>query len=66
MGRLIQVRGFSMNKSRNAIKIGRILLLLSPEGRLMFYAPPLEGKAWGADPPKSPVVLNPQFKGGVY
>jgi hypothetical protein len=30
---------------------------------LMFYAPPLEGKAWGADLPKSPVMLNPQFKG---
>ena len=30
---------------------------------LMFYAPPLEGKAWGADMPKSPVILNPQFKG---
>jgi hypothetical protein len=23
----------------------------------------LEGKAWGADLPKSPVRLNPQFKG---
>lgn len=30
---------------------------------LMFYAPPLEGKAWGADMPKSPVMLIPQFKG---
>ena len=30
---------------------------------LMFYAPPLEGKVWGADLPKSPVTLNPQFKG---
>jgi hypothetical protein len=30
---------------------------------LMFYAPPLDGKAWGADLPKSPVLLNPQFKG---
>ncbi len=30
---------------------------------LMFYAPPLDGKAWGADLPKSPVALNPQFKG---
>jgi hypothetical protein len=30
---------------------------------LMFYAPPLEGKAWGADLPKSPVMLIPQFKG---
>ena len=26
-------------------------------------APPLEGKAWGADLPKSPVMLIPQFKG---
>ena len=30
---------------------------------LMFYAPPLNGKAWGADLPKSPVMLIPQFKG---
>jgi hypothetical protein len=30
---------------------------------LMFYAPPLEGKAWGADLPKSPVMLIPQFEG---
>lgn len=30
---------------------------------LMFYAAPLDGKAWGADLPKSPVMLNPQFKG---
>jgi hypothetical protein len=62
MRRLIQVLGFWMNKSRIAIKTRRIILLLSPEGHLMFYAPPLEGKAWGADPPKSAVMLNPQFK----
>ncbi len=30
---------------------------------LMFYAPALDGAAWGADLPKSPVMLNPQFKG---
>ena len=30
---------------------------------LMFYAPPLDGETWGADLPKSPVMLNPQFKG---
>src|SRR5215468_575955 len=30
---------------------------------LMFYAPPLEGKAWGADLPKSPVILIRQFEG---
>jgi hypothetical protein len=30
---------------------------------LMFYAPPLDGKAWGADLPKSPVMLIPQVKG---
>jgi len=30
---------------------------------LMFYAPALDGKDWGADLPKSPVMLNPQFKG---
>ena len=63
MGRLIQVLGFLMNKSRIAIKTGRIVLLLSPESNLMFYAPPLEGKAWGAGPLKSPAILNPQFKG---
>jgi hypothetical protein len=52
-----------MNKSSIAIKTGRIILLLSPESHLMFYVPPLDGKAWGADLPKSPVMLNPQFKG---
>ena len=30
---------------------------------LMFYTPPLDGKAWGADLPKSPIMLIPQFKG---
>jgi hypothetical protein len=30
---------------------------------LMFYAPPMDGKAWGADLPKSPIMLIPQFKG---
>jgi hypothetical protein len=45
MGRLIHVLSL-MNKSRIAIKPGRIILLLSPEGHLMFYAPPREGKAW--------------------
>jgi hypothetical protein len=30
---------------------------------LMFYTPPLDGKAWGADLPKSPIMLNPQFRG---
>jgi len=30
---------------------------------LMFYTPPLDGPVWGADLPKSPVMLNPQFKG---
>jgi hypothetical protein len=29
---------------------------------LMFYTPPLDGKVWGADLPKSPVMLIPQFK----
>ena len=29
----------------------------------MIYAPPLEGAAWGADLPKSPVMLIQQFKG---
>src|ERR1700719_5392946 len=58
MGRLIQVLGFLMSTSRIAVKTGRIILLLSPEGHLMFYAPPLEGKAWSADPAKSPVMLK--------
>jgi len=30
---------------------------------LMFYAPLLDGSVWGADLPKSPVMLIPQFKG---
>jgi hypothetical protein len=30
---------------------------------LMFYTPPLDGGVWGADLPKSPVMLIPQFKG---
>jgi hypothetical protein len=30
---------------------------------LMFYTPSLDGKDWGADLPKSPVMLNPQFRG---
>ena len=30
---------------------------------LMFYAPLLDGRIWGVDLPKSPVMLNPQFKG---
>jgi hypothetical protein len=30
---------------------------------LMFYTPALDGKVWGADLPKSPVMLNQQFKG---
>lgn len=30
---------------------------------LMFYTPLLEAKVWGADLPKSPVMLIPQFKG---
>ena len=30
---------------------------------LMFYTPALDGKVWGADLPKSPVMLIPQFKG---
>ena len=29
---------------------------------LMFYAPPMAGTVWGAGLPKSPVMLNPQFK----
>jgi hypothetical protein len=63
MGRLIQALVFVKNKSRIAIKTGRIILLLSPDEHLMFYAPPLEGKAWRLNPPKSLAMLNPQFKG---
>jgi hypothetical protein len=30
---------------------------------LMFYTPLMDGAAWGADLPNSPVMLNPQFRG---
>ena len=30
---------------------------------LMFYTPLMDGAAWGADLLKSPVMLNPQFRG---
>jgi hypothetical protein len=30
---------------------------------LMFYTPLMDGAVWGADLPKSPVMLNPQFNG---
>src|SRR5258708_1224073 len=30
---------------------------------LMFYTPLMNGAVWGADLPKSPVMLNPQFSG---
>jgi hypothetical protein len=30
---------------------------------LMFYTPLMDGAAWGADLPKSAVMLNPQFRG---
>ncbi len=30
---------------------------------LMFYTPLMDGAGWGADLPKSPVMLNPQFSG---
>jgi hypothetical protein len=30
---------------------------------LMFYTPLLDGAAWGADLPNSPIMLNPQFRG---
>jgi len=30
---------------------------------LMFYTPPMDAAAWGADLPKSPVMLIQQFKG---
>jgi len=30
---------------------------------LMFYTPLMDGAVWGADVPKSPVMLNPQFRG---
>ncbi len=42
---------------------------LSDEGNhhwmahLMFYTPLMDGAVWGADLPKSPVMLNPQFRG---
>ena len=30
---------------------------------LMFYTPLMDGAVWGADLPRSPVMLNPQFNG---
>ena len=30
---------------------------------LMFYTPLMDGSAWGADLPHSPVILHPQFRG---
>ena len=30
---------------------------------LMFYTPLMDGAVWGADLPRSPVMLNPQFSG---
>jgi hypothetical protein len=30
---------------------------------LMFYTPLMDGAVWGADLPKSPIYLNPQFHG---
>jgi hypothetical protein len=30
---------------------------------LMFYTPLMDGPTWGADLPKSPIMLNPQFRG---
>ena len=30
---------------------------------LMFYTPPLDSATWGADLPKSPVMVVPQFRG---
>jgi hypothetical protein len=42
---------------------------LSDEGQhnwmahLMFYTPVMDGAVWGADVPKSPVILSPQFRG---
>jgi hypothetical protein len=42
---------------------------LSDDGRhnwmshLMFYTPLMDGAVWGADLPKSPLMLNPQFRG---
>jgi len=30
---------------------------------LMFYTPLMDGAVWGADLSKSPVILNPQFRG---
>ena len=30
---------------------------------LMFYTPLMDGAVWGADVPRTPVMLNPQFHG---
>jgi hypothetical protein len=57
-----------------ALETGAMSYMLSKEAyltdagdhnlaHLMFYTPLLDGAVWGADLPKSPVMLIPQFKG---
>jgi hypothetical protein len=62
------------NRQLPALEPGSMSYMMSKEAyltdrddhnlaHLMFYAPALDGADWGADLPKSPVMLNPQFKG---
>jgi hypothetical protein len=57
-----------------ALEIGAMSYMMSKDAyltdagdhnvaHLMFYTAPLDGAVWGADLPKSPVMLIPQFKG---
>jgi len=63
-----------VKKELPALEPGALTYMLSKEAyltdagdhnmaHLMFYSPLLDGAVWGADLPKSPVMLNPQFAG---
>jgi len=61
-----------VNKELPALEPGAMTYMMSKEAyltdagdhnmaHLMFYTPLTDGAVWGADLPKSPVMLNPQF-----
>ena len=61
-----------VNKELPALEPGALTYMMSKEAyltdagdhnmaHLMFYTPLMDGAVWGADLPKSPVMLNPQF-----
>jgi hypothetical protein len=61
-----------VQKELPALEPGALTYMMSKEAyltdagdhnmaHLMFYAPLTDGAVWGADRPKSPVMLNPQF-----